>query len=156
MGKNLSALALASMLILSGCDRLGISNPFFEKEVSCGSEEAKEILVKLIRDNVEGETVKTFDDDAFKEQAFADIGISHIRSMIERLGITIDEIRTAEKTDTSSKLKCEATLKLEVPEDVVGYAVAANRTVGNSYKKTPDFFERYYRKEGAYYVKTIS
>ena len=59
MGKNLSALALASMLILSGCDRLGISNPFFEKEVSCGSEEAKEILVKLIRDNVEGETVKT-------------------------------------------------------------------------------------------------
>ena len=58
MGKNLSALALASMLILSGCDRLGISNPFFEKEVSCGSEEAKEILVKLIRDNVEGETVK--------------------------------------------------------------------------------------------------
>ena len=156
MGKNLSALALASMLILSGCDRLGISNPFFEKEVSCGSEEAKEILVKLIRDNVEGETVKTFDDDAFKEQAFADIGISHIRSMIERLGITIDEIRTAEKTDTSSKLKCEATLKLEVPEDVVAYAVAANRTVGNSYKKTPDFFERYYRKEGAYYVKTIS
>lgn len=156
MGKNLSALALASMLILSGCDRLGISNPFFEKEVSCGSEESKEILVKLIRDNVEGETVKTFDDDAFKDQAFADIGISHIRSMVERLGITVDEVRTTEKTDTSSKLKCEATLKLDVPDDVVDYAVAANQSIGNSYKKTPDFFERYYRKEGAYYIKTIS
>lgn len=47
------------MLILSGCDRLGIGNPFSGKEISCGSEETKEILVKLVRDNVEGETVKT-------------------------------------------------------------------------------------------------
>lgn len=156
MKKNLPALALASMLILSGCDRLGIGNLFSENEVSCGSEEAKEILVKLVRENVEGETVKTFDDDAFKDQAFADIGIAHIRSMVERLGITVDEVRTTEKTDTSSKLKCEATLKLDVPDDVVGYAVSANQSIGNSYKKTPDFFERYYRKEGAYYIKTIS
>ncbi|SUA21823.1 putative phage associated protein [Neisseria gonorrhoeae] len=95
--KNLPALALASMLILSGCDRLGIGNPFSGKEISCGSEETKEILVKLVRDNVEGETVKTFDDDAFKDQAFADIGISHIRRMVERLGITVDEVRTTEK-----------------------------------------------------------
>lgn len=156
MKKNLPALALASMLILSGCDRLGIGNPFSGKEISCGSEETKEILVKLVRDNVEGETVKTFDDDAFKDQAFADIGISHIRRMVERLGITVDEVRTTEKTDTSSKLKCEAALKLDVPDDVVDYAVAANQSIGNSYKKTPDFFEPYYRKEGAYYVKTIS
>ncbi|WP_304671877.1 DUF1311 domain-containing protein, partial [Neisseria bergeri] len=156
MKKNLPALALASMLILSGCDRLGIGNLFSENEVSCGSEEAKEILVKLVRDNVEGETVKTFDDDAFKDQAFADIGIAHIRSMVERLGITVDEVRTAEKTASSGKLKCEATLKLDVPDDVVDYAVSANQSIGNSYKKTPDFFERYYRKEGAYYVKTIS
>ncbi|WP_304667531.1 DUF1311 domain-containing protein [Neisseria bergeri] len=156
MKKNLPALALASMLILSGCDRLGIGNLFSENEVSCGSEEAKEILVKLVRDNVEGETVKTFDGDAFKDQAFADIGIAHIRSMVERLGITVDEVRTAEKTASSGKLKCEATLKLDVPDDVVDYAVSANQSIGNSYKKTPDFFERYYRKEGAYYVKTIS
>ncbi|HFB7950836.1 TPA: hypothetical protein WN373_001102 [Neisseria gonorrhoeae] len=139
MKKNLPALALASMLILSGCDRLGIGNPFSGKEISCGSEETKEILVKLVRDNVEGETVKTFDDDAFKDQAFADIGISHIRRMVERLGITVDEVRTTEKTDTSSKLKCEAALKLDVPDDVVDYAVAANQSIGNSYKKTPDF-----------------
>lgn len=92
MKKNLPALALASMLILSGCDRLGIGNPFSGKEISCGSEETKEILVKLVRDNVEGETVKTFDDDAFKDQAFADIGISHIRRMVERLGITVKSV----------------------------------------------------------------
>lgn len=48
MKKNLPALALASMLILSGCDRLGIGNPFSGKEISCGSEETKEILVKLV------------------------------------------------------------------------------------------------------------
>ncbi|WP_118817582.1 DUF1311 domain-containing protein [Neisseria lactamica] len=156
MKKNLPALALASMLVLTGCDRLGIGNPFSENEVSCGSEEVKGILIQLVRDRTEGETVKTFDDDDFKEQAFADIGIAHIRNMVERLGIGIDEVRTTEKTASSGKLKCEATLRLEIPEDVVGYAAAANRAIGGSNKKTPDFFERHYRKEGAYYIKTIA
>ena len=156
MKKNLPALALASMLVLTGCDRLGIGNPFSENEVSCGSEEVKGILIQLVRDRTEGETVKTFDDDDFKEQAFADIGIAHIRNIVERLGIGIDEVRTTEKTASSGKLKCEATLRLEIPEDVVGYAAAANRAIGGSNKKTPDFFERHYRKEGAYYIKTIA
>lgn len=39
--KNLPALALASMLILSGCDRLGIGNPFSGKGNSAEAKRLK-------------------------------------------------------------------------------------------------------------------
>lgn len=154
MKKTVPVLALSVLLVLTGCDRLGIGNPF-DSQVSCSSDEAKNALIELIRNNAEKEITADFDGKA-GDLDIADIGISRIRDMLAQLGMSVDEVRTMEKTDKSSKLKCEATLKLEVPDNMLMNAVSVNQIIDENGKKTTDFFERHYRKDGAYYVRTIA
>lgn len=156
MNKTLLVTTLLVTTMLSACDKLGINNAT-TPTVACGSEDANKLVISLVRENIEKEAIALFDDDKIKNNpAFANIGINQIRQMVESIQFSLADVRTTEKTETSSKLQCEATLRLEVPQDMLAKAIEANKIVNDSNKNTADFFEREYRQEGAYYTKNIS
>ena len=68
--------------------------------------------------------------------------------------ICLNDVRTTEKTEKSSKLQCEATLRLEIPNDIIQDATDAYKSINN--KNTIDFFEDGYRLEGQFYTHNLS
>lgn len=142
---------LFSLAFASACDNTT------KPTVACGSEDANQLVGKIVRENVEKDVLNTFDNDpTFNDEAFKNIGVTQIRQMLDSIKISLGDVRTAEKTDKSSKLQCEATLQLEIPASILQQAIDSNKNINGEAKNNADFFERDYRVQGAYHTKEIS
>lgn len=155
--KKIALLSILALMSMSACDKLsefgiGATKP----TIACGSADANSLIDELIHEQVEREIGKEFKDFDFNllENNSLDISATQATNLLKRIKISLSDVRTTEKTEKSSKLQCEATLRLEIPNDIIQDATDAYKSINN--KNTIDFFEDGYRLEGQFYTHNLS
>ena len=152
--KKIALLSILAIITMSACDKVSkLGNDTTTPTVACGSPDANSAMEELIRKQLERDVVKAFDDNGLKNNLI-NITSTQINTMLNRIKISLDDFRTTEKTDKSSELQCKATLRLEIPNDIIQNATETHKAHRN--KNSVDFFESEYHLESGFYTRTIS
>lgn len=108
--KAVSAI-IVSLLTLCGCGN---------QKATCSSPDGADVLSKMIKDAAESKLSNIKNSDG--SQAFDS---STIRSIINKITISIEDVRTSKDEANSTKVSCEANLKIAIPSQVLDDAQSA-------------------------------
>ncbi|MXO91903.1 hypothetical protein GRI41_13795 [Altererythrobacter aquaemixtae] len=93
-------------MLVAGCTNSGFAE--------CGSPESKELIDKLLKEELEYGIQNQI--DAQKELGSYDS--TELENAVERLKISLNDVRTSRDDPDSQRFSCRATLALELPETV--------------------------------------
>lgn len=126
------------------------------KPAACGSPEAGKLVTELFKGEVEKGALAFMEHIVAEDDLFKNVSITDARNALAQIQVSLADVRTTEQSNQSSKLRCEASLRLEIPEALLNKAIEGNRLINDSNRASPDFLERAYKREGAYFVRNIS
>lgn len=150
-----AALSLFALLSLTACDQLGIGGSKNEA-VSCSSPETARLVADLFKAEAEKGSLAFMEDVVAEHDTLKNISITDARSALAQIQVSLADVRTAEQSDKTSKLRCEANLRLEIPEAMLKKAIEGNQFLNGSSRNSADFLEREYKREGGYFVRNVS
>jgi len=81
---------------------------------ACGSSEAKSLIDKLFREELEYSVQNALDS----QKELGSYDTTELDSAVKRLNIALDDVRTSRDDPDSERFSCRATLKLDLPDNV--------------------------------------
>lgn len=150
-----AVFSLLAILSLTACDQLGIGGNKNET-ATCGSPETAKLITELFKAEAEKGTLAFMDEVIAENDTLKNISITDARTALSQINVSLADVRTTEQSDKSSKLRCEAALRLEIPETMLQKAIEGNQFINGSNRNSADFLERDYKREGGYFVRNVS
>ena len=148
-------LRIVCSLILCGL-MAACNNSATSSQVACGSSDANDLVGKIVKDELEKQTVAGLTDAQNKIPEFKNVGIQQLRDIVGQLKFSLADVRTSEKSQTSSKLLCEANLRIEVPDNVLQAAKESNKIIDPTSGDNTNFIDKYFKKENGFYIQSVS
>lgn len=118
----------------------------------CGSEDAKKLTKEIVLENIELQLSNIVDKE-FKDIK-QHISISDMQANIKQIQLAVEDIRTTEKSNNTSKRECAATLHFTIPNNILN---EANETIKILEQDTDvsKLLAVGYKKEGDNYTTEI-
>lgn len=116
--RNKVVLIMAS-LALTSC---GAAN------VGCADEEATKLAITLLKDGVQSDVVEKFSGGDMNSRS--GVTPTAVRAVLDKISFSIEDVRTAAKSDTTTAKECKGTLKIKFPVDVLNSANQARSQAG--------------------------
>lgn len=116
--KRVIAPALC-VVLLAGCG---------SKEISCADEATLSTLTSLVKESIEEQVKKDFDENAKAKGLQWDA--SRLRALLGSVVISFVDVRTTKKDPSSTKRFCEAELKAYVPQELLEVANKVRAVAG--------------------------
>ena len=119
MQKSFILLLLA--LSLGACGKSGSS---------CSDEEATKTILTIIRDAVQNDVVKQLSSG--DPNSPNGIGPAAVKSLLDKVKITIEDVRTQSASSNTTQKSCEGKIKLVLPSDLINDANQARSNLGQN------------------------
>ncbi len=84
------------------------------KYAECGSPEAKKVIDKLFKEELEYSVQNELDS----QKQLGSYDSTELEDAVQRLNISLDDVRTSRDDPDSDRYSCSATLKLDIPDRV--------------------------------------
>ena len=98
---------------LAGCDSIaGLS----ESPVECSSDQAKELLYEIVKDQIAGVSRK---EELTDEDGLLVVSKSKIKAALELLVFGLEDVRTTNVDPNSTKKSCEARFSVGLSDDFI-------------------------------------
>lgn len=139
---SLSGLIILTLLN-SGCDL------FKEKqqEVNCSSPEAEESISKILVEETSKAVKSLGIQGSFNEV--------QVKASLDRMNISIEDIRTTSKDKSTTLVKCEAEVKIKAPASIWDRANASYETITDGESIENELLKHGLEKKGEWLTKTI-
>lgn len=116
-----SAIAMLLAVSLGACSKSGSG---------CSDEEATKTIVTIIRDAVQSGVVKQLSNG--DPNSSNGIGPSAVQALLNRVKITIEDIRTTSTSSNTSQKSCEGNIKIVLSSDIINGANQARTNLGQN------------------------
>lgn len=113
------AVLLVSSILLTSCGKT---------DVGCSDEEATKLVASLLKDSIQDDIVKSMSGGDTNAQG--SIGPSAVRAALDKISFVFEDVRTAEVSKSSTSKTCKATLKIDLPVDILNNADRARSQLG--------------------------